>query len=73
MDDEINGLATAIDMLKKVFLFINIERLWSPNPKGQFSVRSLYYVLIGEQAIVLGWNFYWHKLIPPRVAVFVGW
>lgn len=70
MDAEINDLAILIDMLMKVFLSVNIEdkRLWAP--KGHFSVRSFYNVLIGKQAIVPCWKVYWHTLIPLRVGVF---
>lgn len=60
-----------MDMLEKVYLSVNIDdkRLWSADSKGHFSDKSFYNVLSDEQATILGWRFYWHKLIP-RVDVF---
>lgn len=59
-------------MLDRVFFSADKDdkRLWSLDPKGQFSVRSFYDVLIREQAIVSGWKFYCNKLVLPEVAVF---
>lgn len=72
MDEEIHVLATLISILDKVFLSADKDdkRLWFPNTNGQFSIRSFYDVLIGEQAIVLAWKYYRNKLVPPRVAIF---
>lgn len=72
VDGEINDLAILIDMLMKVFPSVNIEdkRLWAPDSKSHFSVRSFYNVLIGKQAIVPCWKVYWHTLIPLGVGVF---
>lgn len=42
----------------------------SPDSKGKFSVISLYDVLCGEQATVLGWKRFWSKLVLSKVAVF---
>lgn len=72
MDDEIQGMTTLISMLDKVLIFVDNEdkRLWSPDSKGQFLLRSFYDVSIGEKRGVLSWKFYWNKLVPPRVVVF---
>lgn len=52
LDNEIQGLATLMYTLEKVFLSVsnNAKRLWALNSKGRFPVKSFYEVLFGEQA-----------------------
>lgn len=66
-------MASLIAMLDEVFLSAEKEdkQFRFPDPKGQFSVRSFYDVLIGEQPIVSRWKFFWNKLVPPRVNSFL--
>lgn len=72
LHEEIHVLVILLSMLEKVLLSADSDdiRLWSPDPKGQFSVRSFYNVLIGGKAIIPSWKFYWNKLVLPRVAIF---
>lgn len=58
MDEEIHVLATLISILDKVFLSADNgdKRSWFPNTNGQFSIKSFYDALIGEQAIALAWK-----------------
>lgn len=60
MDAEIQVLAILISMLDKVFISVANEdkRLWSLDPKGRFSIKSFYDVLIGVKPIVVGWKCY---------------
>lgn len=71
-DNEIHNLPCLLSMLEKVFLSMNKddERLWSPDPKVQFSVKSFYDVLHGDKDVIRGWKRLWNKLVLPQFVVF---
>ena len=60
-------------MLDKIYLSIGRadERLWTPNVKGQFSVKSFYNVMSVSGRVEI-WKSFWDPSIPPRVCLLLG-
>lgn len=44
-------------------------RIWKPDAKGQFSVKSFYNALTGVNSWIVGWKRIWDPSVPPRVLV----
>lgn len=59
-------------MFEKVYMSVGKldVRLWKPDVKGQFSVKSLYNALIDSSVRVGGWQSFWDPSILPRVLAF---
>lgn len=59
--------------LKRLFsLLKEDERLWGPDPKGQFSVKSFYDMFTWQSYTHMkeeGWTDCWNRLVPPRILV----
>lgn len=45
-------------------------RLWKPDAKDQFLVKSFYNALVDFGVSMEGWERFWDPLIPPRVLAF---
>eukprot|EP00268_Persea_americana_P068558 TRINITY_DN9561_c0_g1_i2.p1 TRINITY_DN9561_c0_g1~~TRINITY_DN9561_c0_g1_i2.p1 ORF type:complete len:168 (-),score=9.92 TRINITY_DN9561_c0_g1_i2:179-682(-) len=67
-----SGLCRMFGFLDKVYLSLGKPdvRLWKPDFKGEFSVKSLYSFLIDNSSVSDGWRCFWDCFIPPRVLVF---
>lgn len=58
---EVSNLADMLGMLDKVYLSIGTsnDRVWKPDVKGQFLVKSFYNILSTSHGRVEGWLFFW--------------
>ena len=45
-------------------------RLWKPDVRDLFSVRSFYKVLSASDVRMEGWHNFWVSYVPPRVLAF---
>ena len=73
-DIENFDFAVLMGMLTKIYLSVDKtdDRLWKPDVKGQFSVKSFYNVSNDMLGPMDGWNSFWDPLVPLRVLAFFG-
>ena len=73
-DNEVVDLCILLGLLDKVYLSVGKRdvRLWKPDAKGNFIMKSFYNVLIDSSngGGVGLWRRFWDPYIPPRVMVF---
>lgn len=72
MGSEVSDLALMLGMLDNVYFSPEKSdvRLWKPDVKCQFSVKSFYNVLVDNNERRGGGDNFWISSIPPRVLVF---
>lgn len=73
--NEVHDFAQLLALLERVFLPVNKEdeRLWSPDSKGEFSIKSFYTTLSGGRPIEEGWQKFCICWCPQEFLAFVGW
>ena len=69
---ETTNLCSMFGLLDKVYFSLGKPnvKIWIPDVKEEFSVKSLYNVLIDNSSVSYGWLRFWDRYIPPRVLVF---
>lgn len=72
-DNEVIDLVRMLFLVKKIYLYVGRRdvRIWKPDAKDQFSVKSFYNDLIGVDGRMVSWKKFWNSSIPPRVLVFL--
>ena len=71
-DREIFDFTSMLGMVDKIFLSVGRgdKRVWKPDVKGNFSVKSFFDSLTENPDRAVGWYSFWDPLVPPRVLAF---
>eukprot|EP00268_Persea_americana_P051139 TRINITY_DN5624_c1_g1_i1.p1 TRINITY_DN5624_c1_g1~~TRINITY_DN5624_c1_g1_i1.p1 ORF type:complete len:161 (-),score=21.45 TRINITY_DN5624_c1_g1_i1:1060-1542(-) len=73
-DNEVIDLVRMLSLLEGVYFSVlrKDERLWKPDTKGQFSVKSLYNVLSGAIARMVDWRHFLDPCVPRSSGFLLG-